>query len=88
MIVVRNDILIHLRESLGETQEQVAKSIGISRSMYAMIELGERGGRYPTLKKIADHFGKTVDEIFSTHFFGQDAHRLGRDASDANENSA
>lgn len=72
---VKNDVLIKLREELGKTQEEAAEEIGISRSMYAMIEIGERLGRYPTLKKIADYYGKSVDEIFGPYFFERDAHR-------------
>ena len=73
---MKNDILIQLRKTSGQTQEEVAKQIGISRSMYAMIEIGERTGRYPTLKKIANYFGKTVDEVFGAYFFTVDAHEV------------
>lgn len=72
---MKNDVLIKLREATGKTQEEIAKEIGISRSMYAMIEIGERFGRYPTLKKIADYFGKPVDEVFGQYFFEHNAHK-------------
>lgn len=71
---MKNNILIELREQAGKTQEEAAKDIGISRSMYAMIEIGKRVGRYPTLKKIADYYGKTVDEVFPLYFFDKRTH--------------
>lgn len=67
---MKNDALIKLREKLGKTQEEAAKEIGISRSYYAMIETGDRLGRYSTLKKIANYYGKSVDEIFGGYFEG------------------
>lgn len=61
---MRNERLIDLRKQRGETQEEVARSLGVSRSMYAMIELGERLGKYPLLKKIADYYQTTIEELF------------------------
>lgn len=71
--------LISLRESKGLTQIQVAEGAGISRSMYAMIEAGERFGTYRTLKKIADFFETSVEELFDEYFFGQTAHETRHD---------
>lgn len=71
---MKNRALIKLRENLGKTQEEAAKEIGISRSYYAMIETGDRLGRYSTLKKIANYYGKSVDEIFGEYFFEGGAH--------------
>lgn len=71
---MRNEKLISLRNDKGLSQEQAAVSLGISRSMLAMIELGERFGSYPTLKRIADFYETTVDELFSENFFDNNAH--------------
>ncbi len=45
------------------TQVEVAASVGISRSMYAMIELGHRVGSYYTLKRLADFYNCPMEEI-------------------------
>ncbi|EPC24547.1 Transcriptional regulator, Cro family [Lacticaseibacillus paracasei subsp. paracasei Lpp46] len=46
------------------TQEEAAKSIGISYSMYAKIENGNRGASQKTMKRMADFFGESVDAFF------------------------
>ncbi|SDH82596.1 DNA-binding transcriptional regulator, XRE-family HTH domain [Aneurinibacillus thermoaerophilus] len=66
----KNEKLISLRVVKGLSQDEAANLIGISRSMLAMMELGKRLGRYPTLKKVADFYGSTVEEIF----YAQNAH--------------
>lgn len=57
-----NELLRSLR---GErTQEQVASAIGITKSSWAMYERGERIPRDEVKVRIADYFGKTVQDIF------------------------
>lgn len=58
------NILLRLRLDAQQTQENVAESLGISQQAYQMIETGKRQPKMALAKKIADHFGKTVDEIF------------------------
>ena len=54
--------LVKLR---GErTQSEVAEAIGINQSRYAMYETGKRIPRDEVKVKIAQYFGKTVQEIF------------------------
>lgn len=54
--------LVQLR---GErTQDQVADDLGISTSAVGMYERGERIPKDEIKKKIAEYFGKTVQEIF------------------------
>lgn len=48
----------------SQTQEEVAKSLGITRSSWAMYERGERVPRDEVKIRIAEYFGKTVQEIF------------------------
>lgn len=56
-----------LRELRGKkTIEEVAKSIGISRSALTMYESEERAPRDGIKVKIAKFYGKTVQEIFFT----------------------
>lgn len=55
--------LIALRKEKGLTQLEVAAKLGISRSMYAMIELGQRTGSYYTLRRIADFYGRPLDDL-------------------------
>lgn len=56
--------LVELRGD--KTREEVAKAIGVSKSAIAMYETGERIPRDPIKLKIADYYGKTVQEIFFT----------------------
>lgn len=57
-----------LKKLRGEiSQEEIAKRIGITKSSWAMYERGERVPRDEIKIKIANFFGKSVQEIF----FGQ-----------------
>ena len=47
-----------------QTQEQVAKSVGISTSALAMYETANRMPRDEVKKRLADYYGMTVQEIF------------------------
>lgn len=51
----------------NNSQDEIAKQIGITKSSWAMYERGERVPRDEVKIKIANFFGKTVQEIF----FGQ-----------------
>lgn len=58
--------LIELRKEKGETQRDVAIATGITEATISEIERGSREN--PTIKnvkKIAEHFGVTVDELLS-----------------------
>ena len=48
----------------NSTQNETAKSLGISISALAMYENGYRIPRDEIKLKIAKHYGKTVEEIF------------------------
>lgn len=63
-----NEVLRKLRGT--ETQEAIAEAIGITKSSWAMYERGERVPRDEVKIRIAQHFGKSVQEIF----FGQIEH--------------
>lgn len=60
-----NEQLKSLRGTMS--QDEVSKKIGITKSSWAMYERGERVPRDEVKIKIANFFGKTVQEIF----FGQ-----------------
>lgn len=51
----------------NNSQDEIARQIGITKSSWAMYERGERVPRDEVKIKIANFFGKTVQEIF----FGQ-----------------
>ncbi|MCT4507902.1 MAG: helix-turn-helix transcriptional regulator [Tepidibacter sp.] len=51
----------------GYTQKDIAQVLGIHKNYYSMIETGTRKPGFKLAKKIADTFGKTVDEIFFEH---------------------
>lgn len=61
---MKNRVMAALRKKLRETQYDTAKAVGISQSSYAMIEGGHRHPRKIVQKKLSDHFGVTVDELF------------------------
>lgn len=56
------DRLVILRGNL--TQQEVAKSIGISLSTYSLYESGKAIPSDEKKKRIADYFRTTVQEIF------------------------
>ena len=56
------DRLVRLRGD--KTQECVAKAVGISISALAMYETANRMPRDEIKLKIANYYGKTVQEIF------------------------
>lgn len=59
--------LIALREAASMTQAEVASTLGISRSMYAMIESGHRLGSIHTIQRIADYYHCSVEEIMELY---------------------
>lgn len=46
------------------SQEKFALSIGMDRTYYASVELGKRNISILNLKKIADGFGISFEELF------------------------
>ena len=48
----------------GKTQEEVANDLGITKSSWAMYERGERIPRDEIKVRIANYFGKSVQELF------------------------
>ena len=58
------EILIELRK--GKSREEVAKAIGVSVSAISMYENGERIPKDSIKVKLAEYYGKTVQDIFFT----------------------
>lgn len=56
--------LIKLREKKRLTHQEVAESIGISRSFYTQIELGTRNPSINVLGKLSKFFNVKIDKIF------------------------
>ena len=50
-----------LRRQHGETQPELAKTLGLSRSAVSMYESGEREPKYELLTQIAAHYGVELD---------------------------
>lgn len=48
----------------NESRKAVAKAIGVSVSALAMYENGARIPRDETKRRIAEHYGRSVGEIF------------------------
>ncbi len=59
------DMLKNLRGD--RSQASIAAEIGITKSSWAMYERGERVPRDEVKIRIAEFFGKTVQEIFFGH---------------------
>ncbi len=64
---MQNTTMLKLRLSRKENQEDVARTVGVTQSAYAMIEGGHRHPRKVLQKQLAIHFGVTVDELFYSH---------------------
>ena len=54
-----------IRKSKGLTQEEVAKTIGISRTALTQLELGKRGIDVFELKALSSMLGFSVDALFA-----------------------
>lgn len=64
-----------LRELRGDrTQEEIARAIGITKSSWAMYERGERTPRDETKMRIANFFGRSIEEIFFSTSSTNSAH--------------
>lgn len=60
-----NDSLVNFRNSLGLTQQEMARYIGSTLSHYSKIELGIRNPSYNFLVKFKEKFSDVkIDEIF------------------------
>jgi len=60
---VRMQSLAIIRKNFGLTQENVAKMLGVANSTYAQYESGARSPNIVMLKKLADLFQCTIDEL-------------------------
>lgn len=63
-MATRNEKLYTLRKKRGETQAEVAESIGVSVSSYNFYETGQRTPSDDIKKRLAKHFDRTVQFIF------------------------
>ena len=63
-LIIRNQKLYKLRKKRGETQEEVAESVGVSASAYCMYETGSRTPSPEVMKRLAKHFDRTVQFLF------------------------
>ncbi len=61
---MRDNNLKKLRISIGKTQRDIAKSIGITTSYYGMIENNVRIPNLVIAKLLADYFNKKIEDIF------------------------
>ena len=53
-----------LRQKTGLSQEKFAYSIEMDRTYYASVEAGKRNIAICNIKKIADGFGISLEELF------------------------
>lgn len=54
-----------LRNATGESQLEFSSRIGMDRSYYASIEVGDRNVTLASMAKIADGFGLELDELLT-----------------------
>lgn len=54
------------REKAGMTQTELAVNLGVTQAAIAMWETGERKPNIIMLKRIANIFGCTVDDMLAT----------------------
>lgn len=54
----------YLRSLTGLSQEKFALKINMDRTYYASVELGKRNISLLNIKKIADGFNITIDDLF------------------------
>lgn len=59
---MERNILIKLRGD--KSRPTVAKELKITPQMLGAIERGDRTPSLPLAKRIADYYGKSIDEIF------------------------
>ena len=53
-----------LRQQQGLSQEKFALKIDMDRTYYASVEAGKRNVSIKNIKKIADGFGISLEELF------------------------
>ncbi len=58
-------LLKEIRTTAGETQEQVAKEVGVSRQTIISIEKGSYTPSVSLALRLAKHFGLSVEKIFT-----------------------
>lgn len=56
--------LRELRESEGESQEALAKTIGVTRGQISQYEGGVSAPSMDMAIKLADHYGVSIDRLF------------------------
>ncbi len=61
---MKNTRLINLRETAEMTQRQLAKEVGLTQSMIALIETGRRAPSWTYRLRLARYFGVTIDWLF------------------------
>ena len=56
-------IIKQLREKKSMTQTQIAELINMHRSNYSRVENGERDLSIESIKKLAEYFSMTIDQL-------------------------
>lgn len=65
--MIMNDFanrLKELRQAQGLSQEKFALKIGMDRTYYSSVEAGKRNISIKNIKKIADGFGVSLEDLF------------------------
>ena len=56
--------LAEARKKVGLTQAEVAETVGVSRSLIGLIELGKRRPDYGLAKKLSKLYKKPMNDLF------------------------
>lgn len=70
----KNQRLVKLREDACLTQEKLARKIGVSQSMIARIEAGERDPRTHVKIALARYFNVSIEWLFFEVFNNQQSY--------------
>src|SRR5918998_1455092 len=62
--------LARLRTELGENRCSLGRKVGLSPNYLRNLEMGQRKGSPDTLRRIAKHFGWSVDQLEATRDLG------------------
>ncbi|NFH02341.1 helix-turn-helix transcriptional regulator [Clostridium botulinum] len=63
LVKMKADILKKLRNENNITQQQLAKELGVSRSLIGMIESSQQDGGRELTKKVAQYFNVSMDYL-------------------------
>ena len=62
-VIIKNRI-VELRKPIKVTQAELAEAVGVTRQTIVSLEIGRYIASLPLAYRIANFFGKTIEEVF------------------------